>query len=371
MRSQVGVRIRDSRTVRSATHCFAVRLLPDGKQLVWARIIQAMSRIRLVPGFVVLVVIAGVATGVANLLPYGNALVFAVAAGAVVANTVGIPGWASSGVKLHKLLLETGIVLLGAQLTLQQVVEAGPIIVLLVAGTVAFGLLTVELLSRRLFNLPSRTSSLLAAGSSICGVSAVVAVAGSIDAHEEQIAYAAGTILVFDAVTLVAFPAVGEILGLSGKLFGVWAGLSMFSTGPVAAAGFAHSEVAGQWATITKLVRNSFIGLAAVVYSLSYAANTSNSGRAVDARELWSEFPKFLVGFLLVMLIANLGVVPSGQLASLDTLSDWMFLLAFAGLGFDIRLSEMRTAGVRPLVVVLLYLISVSTVTLGVVSLIL
>jgi uncharacterized membrane protein YadS len=143
----------------------------------------------------------------------------------------------------------------------------------------------------------------------------------------------------------------------------------MFSTGPVAAAGFTHSEVAGRWATITKLVRNSFIGIAAVAYSLWYTADSTTNDRSVGFRELWNEFPKFLVGFLLVMAIANAGVVPSAQLSSLERVSDWLFLLAFAGLGFDIRASEMKTAGFRPFLTVLFYLITVSLLMFGVVSL--
>jgi uncharacterized integral membrane protein (TIGR00698 family) len=332
---------------------------------------KVMTKARLLPGLLILGTIAIAASGLADALPYVNELVLAIATGAVVANTIGVPDWAIAGIKLHKLLLETGIVLLGAQLTLEKVAAAGPIIILLSTVAVLFGLITVELLSRQLFDLPSRTSSLLAAGSSVCGVSAVVAVAGSIEAKEEEIAYAAATILIFDAITLVAFPAVGEVLGLSGKVFGIWAGLSMFSTGPVAAAGFAHSEVAGQWATITKLVRNSFIGLVAVAYSLNYAAKHTQSDYETNIREIWSEFPKFLVGFLLIMLISNLGVVPSEQLATFDSVSDWLFLLAFAGLGFDIRVSEMRSSGTRPLLVVLLHLLLISTVMLTVLSLIL
>lgn len=330
---------------------------------------RTMNKHRLIPGFLILVGVAVTASATAAELPFGNALVFAVIAGAIIANTVDIPDWATPGLRLHKLLLETGIVLLGAQLTLQQVVTAGPVIILLAMTAVAFGLLFVELLSRQVFGLSSKISSLLAAGSSICGVSAVVAVAGSIDAREEQIAYAAGTILLFDAVTLVVFPVVGGMFDMSGKLFGVWAGLSMFSTGPVAAAGFTHSEVAGRWATITKLVRNSFIGIAAVAYSLWYTADSTTNGRSIDLSELWGEFPKFLVGFLLVMGIANVGVIPSAQLSSLEAVSDWLFLLAFAGLGFDIRASEMKTAGIRPFLTVLFYLITVSVLMFGAVSL--
>jgi uncharacterized integral membrane protein (TIGR00698 family) len=330
-----------------------------------------MTKARLIPGLLILGTIATAASGLADTLPYVNELVLAIATGAVIANTISVPDWAIAGIKLHKLLLETGIVLLGAQLTFKEVAAAGPIIVLLSTVTILFGLITVELLSRQLFDLPSRTSSLLAAGSSICGVSAVVAVAGSIDAKEEEIAYAAATILIFDAITLLAFPAVGEVLGLPDKIFGIWAGLTMFSTGPVAAAGFAHSEVAGQWATITKLVRNSFIGFVAVAYSLNYAAKHAQSNSDTNIREIWSGFPKFLIGFFLVMMIANLSVVPSEQLSSLDAISDWLFLLAFAGLGFDIQVSEMRSSGAHPLIVVLLYLLLISTVMLIVILLIL
>lgn len=330
-----------------------------------------MNSARFIPGFLILVVIAGAASVLANTLPYGNALVFAVIAGAVITNLVRVPEWALPGIHLHKLLLETGIVLLGAQLTLQQVTDAGPLIIFLALLTVVFGLLMVELLASQIFGLPSRISSLLAAGSSICGVSAVVAVAGSIDAREEEIAYAAGTILVFDAITIIMFPILGNMLDLSGKLFGVWAGLSMFSTGPVAAAGFTHSEVAGQWATITKLVRNSFIGIAAISYSLIYSATATSGGKLSNLREVWLNLPKFLIGFLMVMVIANLGVISPGQIDSLGTLSDWLFLLAFAGLGFDIQASEMRSAGARPLLAVFVYLIIVSVTVLGVLSLVL
>ena len=326
--------------------------------------------IEYVPGLLALGGIAVAAKGIAAMAGI-NALIVAIACGVLLGNTLGTPAVVAPGIHLHKLLLETGIVLLGAELTFAQVVRAGPTIILLVTCTVAFGLVYLETLARVVFGLREKTGSLLAAGSSICGVSAAVAVAGTIDADEEQIAYAAATILLFDAVTIVVFPVVGDLLGMGGKAFGVWAGLSMFSTGPVAAAGFAHSAVAGQWATITKLVRNAFIGVAALAYSVWYARRRSDTGEfAATSRVgyLWAEFPKFLVGFLLVVAIANVGVLSGAQLDSIGRFSDWLFLLAFAGLGFDIRLAEMRATGVRPILVVLVHLVTVSAVMFTLVS---
>lgn len=86
----------------------------------------------------------------------------------------------------------------------------------------------------------------MAAGTGIYGVSAVVAVARSINTDEEPIAYAAGTVLLFDAVSIIAYPAIGTLLSVPDRVFGVWPGLSTFGTGPTVAAGFPYSETAGQ-----------------------------------------------------------------------------------------------------------------------------
>lgn len=321
--------------------------------------------IQYLPGFLILVVTGITATQIAKVSSLASPLISAVVIGVVISNAIGIPEWAKPGLELHKLLLEIGIILLGSQIVLSQVIVAGPVIVLLTLVAVAVGALYMESISRLVFGLPSKTGSLLAAGSSICGVSAIVSVAGSIDAEEEQIAYSVATILLFDALTIVAFPLIGNQLDLTGKIFGVWAGLSMFSTGPVAAAGFAHSGVAGQWATLTKLVRNSFIGLVAVVYALVYTVDTESQSKK---RAVWEDFPKFIIGFLVVLSIANVGVLSTGQLDLLGRISDWLFIAAFVGLGFDIRLSEMRDAGFQPAVVVLIHLITISALMLGIVT---
>lgn len=325
-----------------------------------------MSVVReLVPGLLVLLVLAALAKVVGGATPL-SPLVVAIASGVIVASVVGIPEWAQAGIDRHKLLLETGIVLLGAQLTVGQLVGTGPLVVALALGVVVFGVLFVEVVGKQA-GIESRTRSLLAAGASICGVSAVLAVAGSIESDEADISYAAGTVLLFDAVTLVVFPIVGSALGLPGRTFGIWAGLSLFSTGPTAAVGFAVSETAGQWATITKLVRNTFIGVLAVGYAVYY----TSGGDRTDATEIWYRFPKFLVGFLLVAVIVNLGVVSAGTQANIGTVGDWLFAVAFVGLGFELNPRRLRSTGLKPILVVLAQFLTVSLLALGVVTLVL
>jgi uncharacterized integral membrane protein (TIGR00698 family) len=314
------------------------------------------------PGLALLAGGAVAATLVADAVPGLQPLVVAVALGVGLGNTVGVPEVAEPGVGADKLFLETGIVLLGAAVAVEEFLAAGPTVLGLVAATVAGGLLFAEVVARGLFRIESPTSSLLAAGASICGVSAVVAIGRVLDARGAAITFAAATVLLFDAATLVAFPLAGEWLGLTSRQFGVWAGVSMFSTGPVAAAGFAYSPEAGQWATVTKLARNSLLGGVAVAYSVAY---TARSAADPGVRRLWAEFPKFLLGFLVVAAVANSGLLSPAALASIGRVSDALFALAFVGLGLSIRVEDMREVGAAPVGAVLVHLLAVSAVALA------
>ena len=303
---------------------------------------------RVLAGLFVLGVGAGVAFTVGNAVGI-NELLFAIVVGFVVSNTVGIPTYALPGVRTHNLWLAAGIVLMGSSLTVGAVLEAGPTILLVVGAVAVFTVLVIELLSRSVFGLTDRLGSLLAAGTSICGVSAIVAVGGSIRANQEQIAYAAAIILLFDALTILIYPYVGSVLGLSDVVFGIWAGVSMFSTGPVVAVGFAHSDAAGQWATVTKLTRNALIGVVVLVYASVYARNDVDGSASVGL--LWESFPTFVLGFFAMVLVASTGVLSSYQ-PGIEHVYNGLFMLAFVGLGTEIRLAKLRRVGLTPVLVV-------------------
>lgn len=325
---------------------------------------MALGRTRwptLLPGLVVLVVFGVVARLAGSAIPALGPLVLAIGLGVVTVNVFGTPAQVKPGLDRHGLLLETGIVLLGASLTFDELARTGAVVAALAIAVVLGGVLLLERVAATVFGMNRGPRALLASGASVCGVSAVLAVAGAIDADEADITYAIGTILLFDAVTLLAFPVAGDLLALGGKQFGVWAGLSLFSTGPTAAVGFAVSETAGRWATITKLVRNSFIGVLALAYALRTA--TSGDSRTSPA-EVWYRFPKFLVGFLAVVVVANLGWLTPAAIASIGTTADWLFTFAFVGLGLEMELSRIRDAGLRPIALVGLHLVTVSLLAL-------
>ncbi|MFB6201654.1 MAG: YeiH family protein [Halorhabdus sp.] len=321
--------------------------------------------LRVLPGITLLAAGAGLAHVFSMAVSAVNELLLAVALGVVVGNTVGVPAWASAGVDTQKLWLETGIVLMGARIAIGQLFAVGVELLALVVGFLAFSLLFVELIARTVVEIPDRLGSLLAAGYSVCGVSAIVAVSSGIRARSEQIAYAVGTILLFDAMTLVVYPLVGRLLDLPDIVFGTWAGISMVSTGPVVAAGFAYSPTAGQWATVTKLGRNVFIGVLAVLYAVYYARKDGTDAGATDWRYLWSQFPKFVFGFVIVAVLASVGLLTESDVAMLERASQWLFLLAFVGLGTNIELAKIRETGFEPLLVVLVALLTVSALSLA------
>jgi uncharacterized integral membrane protein (TIGR00698 family) len=306
----------------------------------------------LLPGIAVLVAVAFAARTADLLIPGVNALLASVAIGILVVNVVGLPDILDPGVATHQLWLETGIVLMGARISLESLLGAGLELTLLVAVAATGMVLLVEALSGTVFDVPGKLGALLAAGSGICGVSAVAGVAGSIHANEDHVAYATATILLFDAVTLFAYPVLGSLLSLSDQMFGVWAGLTMFSTGPVTAAGFAFSETAGHWATVTKLTRNLLLGVLVGVYSLRYAGNERDAS-AFSPRALWASFPKFVLGFFAVMVLTSTALVSPGTTEELTNAYQWLFLVAFAGLGLSVDVDDLLDTGVKPVALVL------------------
>ncbi|RLM83585.1 putative sulfate exporter family transporter [Halobellus sp. Atlit-38R] len=327
----------------------------------------AMRPLRaLAPGLGVLLVLGLLARGITALIPFESHLIIVIGLGVLVANTIGIPRWAEGGVQTHSLWLETGIILMGVTVVLQQVVDAGAQVLLVVGFAICGTVITVEILAREIFNIPEKIGSLLAAGAGVCGVSAVAAVAGSIKPNQQHIAYAAATVLLFDAVSLVVYPAIGHLLELSDLVFGIWAGATMLSTGPVTAAGFAYSKTAGEWAVLVKLTRNALIGIVAIGYALYYSRQgTTDATVESKWRYLWTSFPKFIIGFVAIMLLRSAGVFSEAHIRAIGNTSNWLFLVAFAGLGLSIDIDELRDSGLEPVLAVALSLLVVSSLTLA------
>lgn len=329
---------------------------------------------QLVPGVVLLFVLGYLGKlvqqaiknyGVANhlALPDIEYVLWAIIFGLIIANTVGVPKLFQPGVGTYEFWLKAGIVLLGARFLLGDVLKLGGVSLALVIIElfVAIGIITVL---GRIFNLKPKLTSLLAIGSSICGVSAIIAAKGAIEAEDDDATFAIAAILALGAFGLFAYPLIGHALGMSDHAFGLWAGLAVDNTAEASAAGAIFSDAAGKVAVLAKTTRNAMIGFVVLGYALYWAARGQAHSVENKGAFLWQKFPKFVLGFLLISLLATVGVFSKDQLTSLGNLSRWAFLLTFAGVGLRTNFGEIRRQGLRPFIVGALAELSVTIVTL-------
>jgi uncharacterized integral membrane protein (TIGR00698 family) len=299
-------------------------------------------------------------------LPDIEYVLWAILFGVIIANTVGIPKIFQPGVATYEFWLKAGIVLLGARFLLGDVLKLGGVSLALVVIELIVAIAIMTVLGR-LFNLKPKLISLLAIGSSICGVSAIIAAKGAIEAEDDDATFAIAAILALGAFGLFVYPLVGHLFGMSDKAFGLWAGLAVDNTAEASAAGAIFSDAAGKVAVLAKTTRNAMIGFVVLGYALYWAAQGQAQDVGNKGAFLWQKFPKFVLGFLLISLLATLGVFSGPQIASLGNLSRWAFLLTFAGVGLRTDLREIKRQGARPFIVGALAELSVTIVTLALV----
>jgi uncharacterized integral membrane protein (TIGR00698 family) len=293
-------------------------------------------------------------------------VLWAIVLGLLMSNTIGIPRLFQPGVATYELWLKLGIVLVGARFLLQDVAHLGGMSLVLVSIELVLSLSVMTLLGR-IFNLPPKLTSLLAIGSSICGVTAIMAAQGAIEPDEEDTTTAIAAILTLGALALFTFPAIGHALHMGQQSYGIWTGLAVDNTAEATVTGALYGDEAGRFAVLAKTARSAFIGFVVLGYAVYWASRGQAARVEHKALFLWQKFPKFILGFLVISLLATSGFFSGAQLNSLANLSKWAFLPAFAGVGLRTQLRDLVNQGWRPIVVGVLGEIFIALVTLGLV----
>lgn len=339
-----------------------------------------MTRLRIIPGMLLLFAIGWAGKfAEQSIASYGKAhhltlpnieyVLWAIVFGLIVSNTIGVPEWLRSGVDTYEFWLKVGIVLLGVRFLIADVVKLGSVSLVCVMLELAVAIVLMTALGRA-FTLSPKLISLLAIGSSICGVSAIIAAKGAIDADDEDTSIAIAAILALGAVSLVVFPAMGHALGMSDHAFGLWAGLAVGNTAESTATGALYSDVAGKFAVIAKTTRNATLGFVVLGYALYWARQRhGHQGHGIDRKGafLWRKFPKFVLGFAALSALASAGFFTPRQVTDLANLSRWAFLLTFAGVGLRTNVRELVRQGWRPLIVGVVGECAIAGITLAMV----
>ena len=302
-----------------------------------------------------------------------SAVAIAILLGIAVRNLLGLPEVCRPGTGFAvKRVLRVGIGLMGAQLSLGQVVQTGASSVLIVATCIVLAILVVRFVSMRM-GMSDRLGTLLGVGTSICGVSAIVATAPVLDAREEETSLAVATITVFGLAAVLLYPLLGRLWGLSDTFFGTWAGTAVNDTSQVVATGLIFSQRAGEVATVVKLTRNLFMAPVIVALSWFYLTRRQAEGGAAGTAKKTIKphqaVPLFVLGFVGMAVLNSLGAFPPAARHAIQTVSQFLIICALAGVGLETHVGAMRRIGLRPFYAGLCAAAFMAVVSFGLISL--
>lgn len=305
--------------------------------------------------------------------------VFAILIGMVLALVVPESAGAplQKGVKFtSKKILQYAVILLGFGLNLAQIAQVGATSLPIIVSTIATSLIVAFILCRAL-KIPSKISTLIGVGSSICGGSAIAATAPVIDADDEEIAQAISVIFLFNVIAALVFPTLGGMLGLTDDGFGLFAGTAVNDTSSVTAAAAAWDGMHPgantlDAATIVKLTRT--LAIIPITLALAFwqvrqakraAAAGEGSGQAAGTFDLKKIFPFFIVFFVLASVITTVFALPADVTAPIKELSKFFIIMAMAAIGFNTNIVKLVRTGGKPILMGLACWIAIACISLG------
>ena len=319
-----------------------------------------MKIIKLLPGILLSVAIAALACWLESLLPIhliGSAVI-AMFIGMVLNQFVRKTTAFVPGLKFtSKKILKFAIILLGLSLNISTIVHVGK----LSLTVMVFTLLTCfgggHFIGKAL-GLNWKLSNLISAGTGICGGSAIAAISSTIDAEDNDVAYAMSATFLFDMAMIVLFPIMGKALGMTDEAFGIWAGTAVNDTSSVVATGYAFSEGAGDFATMVKLTRTlaiipTVITFAFIQLNIKRREALANQENGADLKANFSIakiFPWFILGFLAMSVVASIFSIPAGIVSGTKTASKFLMVCALAAIGLNTSFASMKKAGIRPMI---------------------
>jgi len=270
-----------------------------------------------------------------------------------------------------KYLLEVAVVLLGASVSAATILSAGVGLLAGIAGVVACAIL-LSFGIGRLLGLPARMALLVACGNSICGNSAIAAVAPVIGADSDDVAASIAFTAVLGVVVVIGLPLLGIALGMSGLAVGALAGLTVYAVPQVIAAASPLGPAAVQMGTLVKLVRVLMLGPVCLVLSLvapRLAPQNVPAGEFVTEEpapkglDLAHLVPWFIIGFLALVACRSLGLVPTAAIAPIGRAATLLTVISMAALGLGVDVRTVANAGGRVTAAVVLSLLGLGTIS--------
>ena len=313
-----------------------------------------------VPGVALSVAVAATACLIESLLPVhviGSAVI-AMFIGMILNYFLKGTSMFAAGIKFtSKKVLKLAIILLGLSLNITTILNVGKMSL----TVMIFTLLTCfggGYFIGKALGLNWKLSNLISAGTGICGGSAIAAISTTIEADDNDVAYAMSATFLFDMAMIILFPIMGMALGMTDEAFGIWAGTAVNDTSSVVATGYAFSEGAGDFATMVKLTRTlaiipTVITFAFVQLRLKRREAIESSGDRGEVKanfRITKIFPWFILGFVAMSIVASVFSIPAAVVSGTKSVSKFLMVCALAAIGLNTSFSSMKKAGIRPMI---------------------
>ncbi|VAX13493.1 hypothetical protein MNBD_GAMMA24-740 [hydrothermal vent metagenome] len=239
-----------------------------------------------------------------------NYVVLGIVAGIIIVNVFKIPDWAQNGVRLSRLGLKTGVILLGTLYSAAELKNLGGLSIIMI-GFFVLGSVGMVLWMGARRNIPNSMAGVLSAGLGVCGVSATVASAPVVQAKSVEIAYTIGTILLWGVGCMFVFPIIGNMLGMSYVQFGAWAGTGILNSAQVAGAALAYQPDGIETlkvAEIFNITRVLILPIIVLWLAVWYVKREENAAQVNVGQVIFAKFPVFVLGFILLFALSTTGV---------------------------------------------------------------
>jgi len=297
------------------------------------------------PGLVLTAAIAATAIAIRNLTGWMtlSPLILSIVFGMLIRNVISVPATTETGINFClRRILRFGIVLLGLQVTAAQILSLGTAGLGMIALTLVatFGAIRI---AGRAMGVDRSLTDLIAAGTSVCGASAVIAANTVIRGKQEHVAYAVACVTLFGSLSMLGYPFLAAALGLDARGYGLWTGATIHEVAQVVAAAFQGGDVAGQFGTISKLAR--VVMLAPLIMTLALAMRSGSDG----ATKASAPMPWFVLGFVGTMLLNSTIPIPAGINEMLSTATAFLLSMALAAMGLHTDIGKLKAEGWRPL----------------------
>ncbi|WP_370455261.1 YeiH family protein [Pseudolabrys sp. FHR47] len=320
------------------------------------------------PGLALTFAIAAAAFGL-RLIPGVSILspmILAILIGIAFHNLVGTPLRAKAGITFSlRRILRFAIILLGLQLTAAQVAEVGATGVAIIVVTLVATFVFTKWFGA-LIGVDSKLSELIAAGTSICGASAVIATNTVTQGPDEDVAYAVASVTVFGSIAMFVYPLLPGLLHLTPHEYGLWSGASIHEIAQVVAAAYQDGEQAGYFGTIAKLSR--VILLAPLVIALGVIASR-RLGTGKDLSKA-PPLPWFVFGFIALIIVNSLVTIPAAAKELIVPTTAFLLSVALAAMGLETDIAKLKRKGLRPLLLGLVASLFISALSLILVKLV-